>query len=56
MLQFPRVTVNVHVVLFPQESVAVAVTVVTPTGNVEPDGGFTTRELMPEQLSFAVTI
>src|SRR5437899_574777 len=33
------VTVNVWVVVMPDEFVAVHVTVVVPTGNVEPDGG-----------------
>jgi hypothetical protein len=33
------VTVNVQLAVFPESSEAVQVTVVAPTGNVEPDGG-----------------
>ena len=51
------VTVNVHVVsgLFGDASVAVHVTVVVPTGNVEPDAGEHTT-VAPGQLSVAVGI
>src|SRR5262249_44774399 len=37
------VTVNEQLTVRPSESVAVAVTVVTPGGNTEPDGGVTVR-------------
>ena len=49
------VIVNVHVVsgLFGDASVAVQVTVVTPTGNVEPDAG-RQDTVAPGQLSVAV--
>jgi len=49
------VTVNVHCDLFPDASVAVAVTVVVPLGNVDPDGGLATM-VTPRQLSVAVTV
>jgi hypothetical protein len=35
----PTVTVNEHELMFPLASVAVHVTVVVPSWNVEPDGG-----------------
>ena len=43
-------TVNVQVVVFDELSLAVHVTVVVPTGNVEPDGG-EHAPLAPGQLS-----
>jgi hypothetical protein len=49
------VTVNVQVELLPIASVAVAVTIVVPTGKVEPEGGFTVT-ITPGQLSVAVTV
>ena len=39
----------------PDASVAVAVTVVVPLGNVEPEGGFATT-VTPGQLSLDVTL
>ena len=50
------VTVNEHVEVFPQASVAEAVTVVVPTGNIVPEGGLTVGVIVPEQLSLAVII
>ena len=47
------VTVNEHVPVFAEPSVAVHVTVVVPSLNVEPDGGTHTTEASP-QLSVAV--
>jgi len=47
------VTVNEQVAVLPTPSVAVAVTVVTPFGNVEPDAGVDTT-VGVEQLSVAV--
>jgi hypothetical protein len=47
------VMVNVQVAVLPAASVAVPVTVVTPFGKVEPDGGEATR-VGTEQLSVAV--
>ena len=44
------VTVKLHVVVFPAPSVAVLVTVVVPTGNVEPEGGLNDC-VTPGQLS-----
>lgn len=49
------VTVNVHVAVWPDVSVAVLVTVVVPLGNTEPDGGRLTT-VTPGQLSVAVTV
>jgi hypothetical protein len=49
------VTVNEHVAVFPAPSVAVAVTVVTPFGKVEPDAGDDTT-VGDEQLSDAVGV
>jgi hypothetical protein len=46
------VTVNVHVAVFPDVSVAVHVTVVTPTGKAVPDAG--TQLTLAEQLSVTV--
>ena len=46
------VTPNEHVPVFPTASVAVQVTVVTPTGKVEPDAG-THATVAPGQLSDA---
>jgi hypothetical protein len=48
------VTVNVHCDVLPDASVAVAVTVVVPLGNVDPDAGLATT-VTPGQLSVAVT-
>ena len=48
----PTVTVNVHAAVFPLVSVAVQVTVVVPSLNVEPDGGTHTTEAIM-QLSVA---
>jgi hypothetical protein len=47
------VTVNEQEARFPDASVAVQVTVVVPTGNVEPEGG-THCEVTPGQLSLEV--
>ena len=49
------VTVKVQVLVLPLASVAVLVTVVTPTGKVLPLGGLLTR-LVTLQLSVAVTL
>jgi hypothetical protein len=49
------VTVNVQLLVLPLASVAVLVTVVTPTGNVLPLGGVLTR-LVTLQLSVALTL
>jgi uncharacterized membrane protein len=49
------VTVNVQLAVFPLASVAVFVTVVTPTGKVLPLGGTLTRFVTP-QLSVALTV
>jgi hypothetical protein len=49
------VTVKEHVALFPEESVAVAVTVVTPTGKKLPEAG-TEATVTFEQLSVAVGV
>ena len=48
------VTVKVQVLLLLEASVATLVTVVVPTGKVEPDGGVETTVTLP-QLSVAVT-
>jgi hypothetical protein len=48
-------TLNVQVAILPEASVAVQVTVVVPTGKVEPDGGLQTA-VTPGQLSVAVTM
>src|SRR5688572_7854730 len=48
------VTVKIPVVVLPSASVAMFVTVVTPSGKVEPDGGVLTT-VGTEQLSVAVT-
>jgi hypothetical protein len=47
------VTVNEHDAVFPAPSVAVAVTVVTPFGKIDPDAG-DDRIVGVEQLSVAV--
>lgn len=44
-----------HCDVFPEESVAIAVTVVVPLGKVDPDGGVATT-VTPGQLSVAVTV
>ena len=49
------VTVNEQLAVLPLGSVAVAFTVVVPTGNVDPDGGVATT-LTGVQLSVAVTL
>ena len=49
------VTEKVHVPVFAAASVAVHVTVVVPTGNVEPDAG-THAIVAPGQLSVAVAV
>src|SRR5215475_10390820 len=46
-------TVNVHDAVLPDVSVAVQVTVVVPTGNIEPDAGVQ-LVVTPGQLSLAV--
>ena len=48
------VTVNVQRLVLPAVSVATLVTVVVPTGNVEPEGGVETTVTLP-QLSVALT-
>ncbi len=47
------VTVNVHVAVLPEASVAVQVTVVMPVGKQEPDGGLQAK-VTPGQLSETV--
>ena len=49
------VTVNVQLAVFPEASVAVLVTVVTPFGNELPEGGVDAT-VTPEQLSEALTV
>ena len=49
------VTVKLHVFVLPAASVAVAVTVVVPTGKTEPEAGLLTT-VGTEQLSLAVTV
>ena len=49
------VIVNVHVPVFAEASVAVHVTVVVPTGNVEPLAG-THATVAPGQLSEAAAV
>jgi hypothetical protein len=49
------VIVKEQVAVLPDASVAVAVTVVVPGGNVEPDGGLETT-VTPGQLSVALTV
>src|SRR5215216_7667818 len=53
-LELVTVTVNEQVAVLPDASVVVAVTVVVPIGNTEPDGGLLTT-VTGEQLSVAVT-
>ena len=48
------VTVKLHVAVFPEVSIAVAVTVVVPFGNAVPEGGLDAT-VTPGQLSLAVT-
>jgi hypothetical protein len=50
------VTVNVHWLVLPLESVAVEVTVVTPTGKADPLAGTLTRLVTLPQASMAVTL
>ena len=45
------VTVKVHEPVLPDASVAVQVTVVVPTGKLEPDAGTHTAVVSPEQAS-----
>ncbi len=45
------VTVNEHVPVFAEASVAVHVTVVTPTGNADPEAGRQLTVTTPGQLS-----
>src|SRR3990172_104589 len=49
------VTVNEQLVVLPAASVAVQVTVVAPTGKVEPEGGLHCK-VRPGQLSVAVEV
>ena len=49
------VTVKAHVAVLPVASVAVQLTVVTPTGNVDPLAGAHTS-VTPGQLSVAVAV
>jgi hypothetical protein len=46
-------TGNEHVAMFPDESVAVHVTIVVPGGNIDPDGGLHTTVGAGPQLSVA---
>ena len=48
-------TPNVHAVVFPDTSLAVHVTEVVPTGNIEPEGGLHTT-VTPGQLSVAAGV
>ena len=41
------VTLKLHVVVFPQLSVAVATTVVVPAGNTDPGGGVAVKLAIP---------
>jgi hypothetical protein len=50
------VTVNEQLDWLPDESVAVEVTVVTPRGNAEPEGGKFTTFPLGQLLSVAVTV
>ncbi len=49
------VTVKLHAPVFAEASVAVQVTVVTPTGKADPDAG-THTTVAPGQLSVAVGV
>ena len=49
------VTVKLHVAVLPEASVAVQVTVVVPTGNIEPEAGLQTT-VTPGQLSDAIVV
>jgi hypothetical protein len=49
-------TGNEHIAVFPDESVAVHVTVVVPAGNTEPDGGLHTTVGAGPQLSVAIGV
>jgi hypothetical protein len=55
IMQDTTVTVNEQFAVLDDASVAVQVTVVTPVGKVEPDGGEQLTE-PPGQLSFAVGV
>ena len=46
---------KLQVLVLPEASVAVALTVVVPRGNVEPEGG-SLSTVTPGQLSVAVTV
>ena len=52
-MQIPTVTVKVQLAELPDSSVAVQVTVVVPTGKVEPEGGRQAADA-PGQLSATV--
>src|SRR4051794_35822934 len=51
----PTVTVKLHWLVLPHSSAATHVTVVTPSGNTEPEGGLQVMITGPTQLSVAVT-
>jgi hypothetical protein len=51
-----RFTGNEHVAVFPDESVAVHVTAVVPTGRTEPEGGLHTTVGAGPQLSVAIGV
>jgi hypothetical protein len=51
-----KFTVKLQVAVLLDASFAVQVTVVTPSGNVEPDGGLHTAVVTPGQLSLAVGV
>ena len=55
MVHGTRLTVKVQFAVFPEASVAVHVTVVVPTGNVDPLGG-THEAVTPGQLSLGVGV
>ena len=50
------VTVNVHTLVLPLLSVAVLVTIVTPTGKAEPLAGTLVKLVTVPQASLAVTL
>jgi hypothetical protein len=53
IMQVPTVTVKVQLAVLPDSSVAMQVTVVVPTGKVEPEGGVQAADTLG-QLSEAV--
>lgn len=55
-VQVVTVTVKLQVAVFCAASVAVQVTVVVPTGNVEPEAGTQLAALTPGQLSVGVGV